>query len=125
MVCKMQKTQRKVTIWAFRGDPMCIVHIFLNALNMYHMGYSIKIVIEGEATSLIKTYHNEKEKAPFYDLYKDVKDKGLIDAVCRACSTKMGSIKEVKAESLPLIGSLNGHPSMSSYIETGYQIITL
>ena len=121
----MQQTQQKVAIWAFRGDPMCAVHVFINALNMYHLGYSVKIVIEGEATGLIKTYHNEKEKAPFYDLYTDVKNKGLINAVCRACVTKMGAIKEAEAEGLPLVGTLNGHPSMSSYIETGYQIITL
>ena len=105
---------------------MCAVHVFINALNMHHLGYSVKIVIEGEATGLIKTYHDEKEKAPFYDLYTDVKDKGLINAVCRACTMKInGSVKEVEAEGLPLIGLLNGHPSMSSYIDTGYQIITL
>jgi len=122
----MQQTQRKVAIWTFRGDPMCAVHVFINALNMYHLGYSVKIIIEGEATGLIKTYYNDKEKAPFYKLYTDVKDKGLIDAVGRACSMKInGSIKEVEAEGLPLVGILNGHPSMSSYIENGYQIITL
>lgn len=104
---------------------MCFSHILLNALNMYHMGYSIKIIIEGEATNLIKTFHDEKEKAPFYNLYNDAKDKGIIDAVCRACATKMGSVKEVEEEGLPLVGTLNGHPAMSNYIELGYQIITL
>ena len=121
----MIEIQKQVAIWAFRGDPMCIGHVYLNALNMFEMGYKIKIIFEGEATGIIKTYHDEKEKAPFYNLYKESKEKGLIDAVCRACATKMGSVKEVEAEGLPLVGNMNGHPSMSSYIETGYQIITL
>ncbi len=121
----MQQTQRKVSIWAFRGDPICIVHVFLNALDMKKIGYDVKIIIEGEATKLIKTYHDEKEKAPFYDLYTEVKKKGLINAVCRACATKMGSVKEAEDEGLPLVGDMSGHPSMSKYTEQGYQIITI
>ena len=121
----MQQTQQKVSIWAFRGDTICIVHVFLNALDMHKLGYDINIVFEGESTKLIKTYHDEKEKAPFFKLYTEVKDKGLISAVCRACATKMGSIKEVEAEGLNLVGSMNGHPPMSDYTEKGYNIITI
>jgi len=121
----MQQSQQKVSIWAFRGDPMCIVHVFLNALDMHKLGYDINIVFEGEATKLIKTYHDEKEKAPYYALYMEVKEKGLIDAVCRACATKMGAIKEAEAEGLPLVGSMSGHPPMSKYTELGFQILTL
>jgi predicted peroxiredoxin len=121
----MQQTSQNVSIWAFRGDPICIVHVFLNALNMDKLGYNVNIVFEGESTKLIKTYHHEKEKAPYYKLYLEVKEKRLISAVCRACSTKMGSIKEAEAESLPLVGDMSGHPPMSKYIEDGYQIITI
>ena len=121
----MQQSQQKVSIWAFRGDPMCIVHVFLNALDMLKLGYETKIVIEGEATKLIKTYYDEKEKAPFYNLYMEVKEKGLIDAICRAGATKMGSVKEAEAEGLPLVGSMNGHPPMSKYTELGFQIVTI
>jgi predicted peroxiredoxin len=121
----MDLSQRKVAIWAFRGDPMCIVHVFLNALDMDNLGYSIKMVFEGEATKLIKTYHQDKEKAPYFTLYKEVKEKGLIDAVCRACATKMGSLEECEAEGLPLLGTMSGHPPMSSYTENGYRIIVL
>ena len=121
----MEQTQRKVSIWAFRGDPICIVHVFLNALDMHKLGYDVKVVFEGEATKLIKTYHVDKEKAPFYVLYAEVKEKNLIGAVCRACATKMGSIKEVEAEGLPLVGSMSGHPPMAEYIEKDYQIITI
>ena len=92
---------------------------------MLKIGYDIKIIIEGEATKLIKSYHDEKEKAPFYALYSEVKEKGLIDAVCRACATKMKAVKEAEAEGLPLVGDMSGHPSMSKYTEQGYKIITV
>ena len=121
----MQQTKQKMSIWAFRGDPICIVHVFLNALDLHKLGYDVNIVFEGESTKLIKKYHDEKEKAPFYKLYTEVKEKGLISAVCRACSTKMGSVKEAELEGLSLVGDMSGHPSMSKYIDHGYQIITI
>jgi hypothetical protein len=61
---------------------------------------------------------------PFADLYIQVKDAGLIDCVCRACATKMDSLKEAETQQLPLCREMSGHPSMASYLEQGYQIIT-
>ncbi len=36
----------------------------------------------------------------------------------------MGSIKEAELENLPIVGDLNGHPKMTSYIDQGFKIIT-
>ena len=41
---------KKVRLLAFEGDPMCCIHIFLNALDMKEKGYDVKVVIEGTAT---------------------------------------------------------------------------
>jgi hypothetical protein len=115
---------KQFCLFAFQGEIMCFAHVLLNALDMQDKGYNVKIVIEGSSTTLIKTFHDQKEKAPFFNLYAKVKDLKLIDAVCKACATKMGSIEEVKAENLPIVGDMNGHPSMSKYIDAGYEIIT-
>ena len=45
---------KKFVIFAFRGDPMCFIHVMLNALDMKSKGYNIKIVLEGEAVKLVK-----------------------------------------------------------------------
>lgn len=115
--------QIKTILVAFQGEPMCVVHVWLNALDMYKKGHDVKIVVEGSATKLIKTYH-ENPAEPFANLYRECKEKKLIDAVCKACATKMGSIDAVNSETLPVVGDMNGHPSLVNYMEKGYSIIT-
>lgn len=114
---------KKYVLYAFNGDLMCFVHVLLNALDMHSKGYAIDIVIEGSATKLIKDFH-ENEKALFRDFYLQVKHHGIISAVCKACASKMGALEAAEAEKLPIVGNMNGHPSMSTYIEQGFQIIT-
>ncbi|MHA1718576.1 MAG: DsrE family protein [Promethearchaeota archaeon] len=113
----------KIVLFAFNGDPMCFVHVLLNALDMHDNQIDVKIVIEGSATKLIKNFH-DNPKVQFINLYQKVKEQKLIEAVCKACATKMGSIKEVELEKLPIVGNMNGHPSMRLYLEQGYKIIT-
>jgi hypothetical protein len=36
----------------------------------------------------------------------------------------MGSLDAAMEQNLPICGELKGHPSMSRYIENGYEIIT-
>lgn len=115
--------QIKTILVAFQGEPMCVVHVWLNALDMHKKGHDVKIVVEGSATKLIKIYHDNPAE-PFANLYRECKEKKLIDAVCKACSTKMGSIEAVTAEKLPIEGEMSGHPSLGKYIENGYSIIT-
>lgn len=113
----------KYCLYAFNGEMMCFIHILLNSLHLRSKDYDVTIVVEGSATKLIKTFHEEHDN-PFYDLYKKVKEAGLISAVCKACATKMGVIEYVRLENLPIKGDMNGHPSMHHYIEREYQIIT-
>ena len=44
---------KKVALFAFNGDPMCFIHVLLNALDMHANGVETKIVLEGAATQLI------------------------------------------------------------------------
>ena len=114
--------EKKVALFAFNGEPMCFVHVLLNALDMNERGYDVKLIIEGSATTLIKTL--AEPEAPFGELYEKVKQMKLIDAVCQACATKMGTLEDAKAQGLPLNKELSGHPSMGGYRDRGYEIIT-
>ena len=42
---------KKMVIFAFRGDPMCFVHVLLNGLDIANRGKEGKIVIEGDAVN--------------------------------------------------------------------------
>jgi hypothetical protein len=115
--------EKKFVLYAFNGDLMCFAHVLLNAIDMRDKGYDVRVVIEGTSVKVIKTF-NEDEKAPFRALYLKVKSNNLIYGVCLACATKMKVVEFVKAENLPLIGTMSGHPAMSNFIDEGYQIIT-
>ncbi len=47
---------KKLALFAFNGDPMCFIHILLNALDMKEKGFDGKIIIEGSATKLIHEF---------------------------------------------------------------------
>jgi len=113
---------KRVVLVAFNGDPMCFVHVLLNALDMKERGYDVKLVMEGSATGLIKELGDEKN--PFAKLYSDVCEKKIIDCVCQACASKMGALEAVEAQGLPLCKDMKGHPSIAKYMEQGYEVIT-
>jgi hypothetical protein len=118
----MTTSDEKIVLFAFRGDPLCFIHVLLNALDLHEKGLGGSIVIEGEAVKLVPVMSEEGHLlAP---LYRQVKEKGLIVAVCKACSAKMKVTAAVEKEGLPLVGDIAGHPSMGKFIEQGYRIIT-
>lgn len=112
----------KYALFAFNGDPMCFIHVILNALEIHKKGYEVKVIIEGSATKLVDQF--EDKKNPFYDKYQELKNSRLIDCFCKACSNKMGTLKKVEDLGFPTCAELMGHPSMEKYIEQGYSIIT-
>ncbi len=110
----------KVVIFAFKGDPMCFIHVLLNALDMDAKGLHARIVIEGEAVRLIKGL--EEDPNP---LYIKAKEKKLIDCICKACSAKLGVLDYNITTGIPVAGDMNGHPSMEAYLSQGYKVIAL
>lgn len=112
----------KIALVTYNPELMCFGHVLLYALDFDEKGYEVKIVIEGAAVKLISTLKDPD--APFYALYQKTRKKGLIDVVCQACSAKLGSLDDAKAQGLPVGGELMGHPSMEHYLNSGHRIIT-
>lgn len=112
---------QKMVLFVFNGDPMCFVHVLLNALDMNAKGYTAPVVIEGSATKLLPEM--EKPEHPLSGLWQQVKENGLVDGVCRACSNKMGTLQNAEDQGLPLLAGMSGHPSMAGYRDAGYEIL--
>lgn len=112
----------KVVLVAFNGEFMCFIHVLLNALDMAARGHSVEIVLEGSATGLVPEL--AKEGNPLSSLYQQAKQSNLIAGVCKACSSKMGTLEAVREEGLALLDDMNGHPGLARYLEEGYQVIT-
>ncbi len=113
----------KTAIFAFKGNPICFVHVLLNAIDLHAKEGEVKIILEGEATKLIVELC--KAAHPLHGLYEKVKKLDLIDAVCRACALKMGVLAAAEAEGFRIADDMAGHAGMAPYIEQGYEIITL
>lgn len=113
---------KKIALVAFNGELTCFVHVLLNALDMESRGYEVRIVIEGAATKLIPEL--SKPGNPLAVPYGKVREKKLIHAVCKACSSKMNVLDAVIAEGLPVADEMLGHPSLGRYRDNGYEIIT-
>ena len=113
---------KKTALFVFNGDPMCFIHVLLNALDMKAKAYDVRVVIEGAAVQLVPEL--EKAEHPLHVLWGKVKDAGLVDGVCRACSNKLGVLEAAQAQGLTLLDDMSGHPSMAGYRDRGYEMIT-
>jgi hypothetical protein len=113
---------KKVALFVFNGDPMCFIHVLLNALDMKTKGYEAKIIIEGASVKLIPEL--VKSNNPLNGLWKKNLEAGLVEGVCKACSNKLGTLEAAKEQGLILLDHMSGHPSMSAYRDLGYEIIT-
>lgn len=113
---------KKVAMFVFNGDPMCFIHVLLNALELEKSGDEVKIVIEGASTKLIPEL--AKEENPLHSLWKKTLEKGLVDGVCRACSNKMKTLDAAGMQNLRILDDMSGHPGMAGYRDKGYEILT-
>lgn len=113
---------KKVALVTYNPEMMCFTHVLLYALDFKENGYDVKVVIEGGAVKLVSAFL--KPDAPFGELFARVKDAGLIECVCKACSAKLGSMEDAQTLGLKVAGSMMGHPSLEAYVAQGYQVIT-
>lgn len=113
---------KKIALFVFNGEPMCFIHVLLNALDMKERGYEGKIVIEGAATKLLPEL--AKENHPMHKLWEKVKAAGLVDGVCKACSNKMGTLDAAKDQGLSFLDEMTGHPSMARYRDDGFEVVS-
>ncbi|WP_163335735.1 DsrE family protein [Desulfopila sp. IMCC35008] len=113
---------KKIALVAYTGELMCFSHVMLYAQDFAEKGYEVSIVIEGAATKLIGEL--VKSETPFAPLYAKIREKGLIGCICKACSVKMGSYDEAVRQGLKMGDDMQGHPSLESYVQDGYRIMT-
>ncbi len=111
---------KKIAFFAFKGNPICFVHVLLNAIDLVEKGHQATIIMEGEAVTIIKEL--EESQNP---LYLKSKKMGLFSCICRACSAKLGVLEFNETVGIPVTGDLAAHPSMLQYLAEGYQIITM
>lgn len=112
----------KIVFFAFRDNPLCFIHVLLNALDMAAKGMEGKIILEGESVTLVPIMADTGHF--LHSHYQKAKEAGLFLGACRACAGKLHVTDAVTREGIGLIGDMSGHPAMSEYLEQGYSILT-
>jgi hypothetical protein len=113
---------KKVALFVFNGDPVCFIHVLLNGLDMKAKGMDSRIIVEGAATALLPTL--AKPENPLHKLWEKAKSEGIVEGVCKGCAHKMGTVDEAVSQGLTLLDDMSGHPSMSRYMEEGFEVIS-
>lgn len=113
---------KKMALFVFNGDPMCFIHVLLNALDMDDKGYEAKIIVEGAATKLIPELF--KPDNPLHALWKKAIGAGLVAGVCKACAGKMETLDAAEKAGIPLLADIAGHPAMARYRDNGFEIVS-
>ncbi|MFO7748975.1 MAG: cytoplasmic protein [Desulfobacteraceae bacterium] len=113
---------KKFALFVFNGDPICFVHVLLNALDMKAKENEAQIIMEGASVKLIPDL--VKSENPLNSLWKKVLDQGLVAGACKACSHKLGTLEAAKKQNLTLLDDMTGHPAMATYRQDGFEIIT-
>lgn len=113
---------KKFALFVFNGDPLCFIHVLLNALDMKTKGHEVKIILEGASVKLIPEL--VKPENPLNGLWKKNLEAGLVEGVCRACANKLSTLEAAKEQELSLLDDVSGHPGMAFYRDNGYEIIT-
>ena len=113
--------EKKVVLFAFRGDLSCFVHVLLNALEFREKGYEVQVIVEGEATKLVAEL--AKPDNPMHALFEKTKALKLFAGVCRACSHVLGTQEAAVAEGFALLDDMHGHPGMARYTDDGFTVL--
>ncbi len=112
----------KIALFVFNGDPMCFIHVLLNALEMHAKGDEAKIILEGASVKLVPEL--VKSSNPLHTLWQKSLEAGLVEGVCKACSSKLGTLDAAREQGLTLLDEMSGHPALSTYRDRGYEVVT-
>lgn len=113
---------KKYALFVFNGDPLCFIHVLLNALDMKAKGEEAKIIMEGASVQLIPRLVEADH--PLNGLWNKCLQADLVEGVCKACANKLGTLAAAKEQGLTLLDDMAGHPGLSTYRNQGCEIIT-
>ena len=117
------KEKIALVLMAGTDMPCRMTHALLWALDVAARGDEAKIVLEGKAPHWLLALPDPAHGR--HRLYQTVKEKGLIDGVCKACAVQAQAVEAAAEEGLRLVYDASGHVSLVPYMEKGYQIVTL
>ncbi len=114
--------QDKIVFFVFRRDLGPFIHVMRYAKEILAAGNKVEIVLEDKATALLYELADSSRLAStlFTELARD-----NVVVICRACAVKTEAIVIAEEKKIPIVGDLDGHVSVWTYLKKGFTIITV
>ena len=83
-------------------------------------GDEVELVFDGAGVTWVPVLSDSE--SDLHPMYQAVQDR--VAGACEFCANAFHVADEVKASSVPFLSEFEGHPSLRTRIEEGYQIVT-
>lgn len=100
------------------------LHAILYATELKKGGHPVTLVFDGAATGWAKALRDPKNK--LHNKFMALKGMGVVEEICDFCAGafKVKNSLEGSSDAV-LSGEFEGHPSITKWVDQGYQIIIL
>ncbi|MGH2952753.1 MAG: DsrE family protein [Solirubrobacterales bacterium] len=102
------------------GELGRVVNALTTAKEFKESGDEVAVVFDGAGTRWVPALSDSGHK--YSDLFEAVRDR--VAGACEYCSQAYGVKDDVEETGIDLLGDYEHHPSLHSYAEQGYQVIT-
>lgn len=80
----------------------------------------VTLIFDGAGTEWIPELEDPEHDA--HEVYASVKD--VIEGACRFCAKSFGVFQQIEQTDVPFLSDFEGHPSIKSLVDEGYEVIT-
>lgn len=102
------------------SDMGKISNALQSAKELKEGGDEVSIIFDGAGTRWVGPLADKDNQ--MNPLFEAVRDK--VAGACSFCSGAFGVKNEVEKAGIPFLQDYDGHPSLKSYLDKGYQVIT-
>ncbi len=101
------------------------LHSLMYSLELKQAGNDVVLIFDGAGTEWIEAFTNPEKRSGFENMFKMLKDAGVVQVICDFCATAFKVHKNLEERKLPMESDFLGHPSIAKWTSQGYQIIVL
>jgi hypothetical protein len=97
-----------------------VVNALTTAKEFKEAGDESVVIFDGAGTKWIAELSREDHK--YHALFEDVRD--VVAGACSYCAGAYGVKEQVEQTGVPLLDEYEGHPSVRSLVNDGYEVVT-
>lgn len=83
-------------------------------------GEEVKLIFDGAGTEWIPVLEDPEHDA--HELYASVRE--VVDGACEFCANAFDVHDEIRQTDIEFLNDYEGHPSIKSLVDDGYEVIT-